>query len=393
MTSKKINIRNVELPKDKYSVKAPYSMKPVGATLHETDNKASAADEISYMHRNNNEVSFHFAVDENEIIQGLPLDRNGWHAGDGAKGPGNRTTIAIEICRNYRVDNLDAYYKARKNAEALVGWLLHEYGWDESNIHTHNEWSGKNCPRVILSEAYLSKFKANAIKERDSYKEAPVKPEPVAPKPNTSGLSKGDSVVVNGYVHANADGAGRGIKLSNHKDTIKYTAEGKPYPYHIGGLGWMSANDVKPLGSAPALKPKPKPAQKPKPNTSSIGRGDLVIVNGYVHATAAGTGRGIKLSNHKANITHMSIGAAYPYHVDNIGWVSASAIGASSSSSKELGKLSSVIVNGRVHATAAGAGPGRTLTNHRGVITFVSKGSKFPYHIDSLGWVSASAVK
>ena len=35
------------------------------------------------MIRNDNEVSFHFAVDDKEVVQGIPLDRNAWHAGDG----------------------------------------------------------------------------------------------------------------------------------------------------------------------------------------------------------------------------------------------------------------------------------------------------------------------
>ena len=46
---------------------------------------------------NNYQTSFHFAVDDKEVVQGLPLDRNGWHAGDG-NGKGNREGIAIEIC-------------------------------------------------------------------------------------------------------------------------------------------------------------------------------------------------------------------------------------------------------------------------------------------------------
>lgn len=171
---KKPNIKVIALDKAQYSVKAPYAMKPIGITIHETDNNATAANEIAYMRRNNSEVSFHFAVDEKEIVQGLPLNRNSWNAGDGAKGKGNRQTIAIEICRNFRTDDLTNYYKARTNAETLVAWLLQEYGWTDKNIYTHNDWSGKNCPRVILKEGYLPTFKKNAMKIKNA--KAPVKP-------------------------------------------------------------------------------------------------------------------------------------------------------------------------------------------------------------------------
>lgn len=51
-----------------------------------------------------------------------------------------------------------------------------------------------------------------------------------------------------------------------------------------------------------------------------------------------------------------------------------------------------VIVNGILHRDSAGSGPGKTLNNHKGRITREAKGAKFPYHIDSLGWVSAEAI-
>ena len=69
------------VPKSKYSIKCPYEMVPIGITVHNTANDASARNEISYMISNDNEVSFHYAVDDKEAVQGLPLNRNGWHAG------------------------------------------------------------------------------------------------------------------------------------------------------------------------------------------------------------------------------------------------------------------------------------------------------------------------
>ena len=76
--------------KDKYPIKCPYAMKVEYITVHDTANSAPATNEIQYMITNNNEVSFHIAVDEKQAIQGLPFDRNSWSCGDGAKGTGNR---------------------------------------------------------------------------------------------------------------------------------------------------------------------------------------------------------------------------------------------------------------------------------------------------------------
>lgn len=50
----------------KYSIKCPYSMVPIGITIHNTANDASAKNEITYMKNNNNETSFHYAVDDVE---------------------------------------------------------------------------------------------------------------------------------------------------------------------------------------------------------------------------------------------------------------------------------------------------------------------------------------
>ena len=110
---------------DKYSIKCPNDMIPEGITVHNTANDASARSEINYMKNNNYEISYHFAVDDIEAVQGLPLNRNGWHASDG-NGPGNRKTIAIEIC--YSLSGGPKFDKAEENAAELIAQLLQEYG-------------------------------------------------------------------------------------------------------------------------------------------------------------------------------------------------------------------------------------------------------------------------
>ena len=82
----------------KYSIKCPYTMTPKYVVCHNTANDASAVNEISYMISNNNSVSYHLAVDDTYVIQGIPFNRNAWHAGDGSSGLGNRYGIAVEIC-------------------------------------------------------------------------------------------------------------------------------------------------------------------------------------------------------------------------------------------------------------------------------------------------------
>lgn len=144
-----MNIVKNLIPKGKYIKKCPYSMSPLGITIHNTANSASAENEIAYMTNNNSETSYHFAVDEKEAIQALPLDRNGWHAGDGATGTGNRRTIAIEICRSTS-DDPELFAQAEENTAQLCAQLCKQHGWTTKDIYTHQHWSGKNCPHKTL---------------------------------------------------------------------------------------------------------------------------------------------------------------------------------------------------------------------------------------------------
>ena len=59
--------------------------------------------------KNQEQKSWPFSVDENGAVQGLPINRNGWHAGDGGDGDGNRKGIAIEICRDMYDDGSNTY--------------------------------------------------------------------------------------------------------------------------------------------------------------------------------------------------------------------------------------------------------------------------------------------
>lgn len=132
---------------NKYGIKCPYEMNAEYITVHNTANDASAENEISYMNNNNNEVSYHFAVDDIQAVQGLPLDRNGWHAGDG-NGTGNRKSIGIEIC--YSKSGGSRFEKAEKNTAELVAYLLKERGWGIDRVKKHQDWSGKYCPHRTL---------------------------------------------------------------------------------------------------------------------------------------------------------------------------------------------------------------------------------------------------
>lgn len=144
-----IKVTQKLVPPSKYSIKCPYQMNAEYITIHNTANSATADAEASYHNSNNNQVSYHFAIDDKGVIQVVPLNRNAWHCGDG-NGDGNRKSIGIEIC--YSKSGGARYDKAEELAAQFTAQLLHERGWNIDRVRTHQSWSNKYCPHRILDK-------------------------------------------------------------------------------------------------------------------------------------------------------------------------------------------------------------------------------------------------
>lgn len=179
-----IDIKYIPLPNNDVAYKkTSYFMVPQLVCIHNSANKATAQGEIEYMHSTNDYRSFHFAVDDTSIVQGLPLDRNAWHAGDGEYGSGNRTSIGIEICLSYvpkKVNGVEVgdetewqenykarFEKAQENAAKLTAYIFHKYGWgcDLSRVKKHQDFDGKYCPHRTMSD-YGWDYFVNLVKEK-----------------------------------------------------------------------------------------------------------------------------------------------------------------------------------------------------------------------------------
>ena len=146
------------VPAHKYGLKCPYFMVPEFFVIHNTSGDASAKNEIAYMKNNHLQTSFHFAVDDKEVRQGVPIDRNAFHAGDGANGNGNRKGIGVEIC--YSKSGGVRFEKAEEKAAEFVAEKLIEFGWKINRVKKHQDFSGKYCPHRTLElgwERFLKK--------------------------------------------------------------------------------------------------------------------------------------------------------------------------------------------------------------------------------------------
>ena len=124
-------------------------------TIHETANTAAGADAAAhgdYLDSDAGErdlVSWHYTVDDHAIVQHLPDYETAYHAGDGADGPGNASSIGVELCVNSGGD----FAATQANAAALVRLLMAEHGISIDHVVQHNHWTGKDCPHTIRHTA------------------------------------------------------------------------------------------------------------------------------------------------------------------------------------------------------------------------------------------------
>lgn len=146
-------------------------------TIHNTediDEAKGTNDAEQYARATHNDnmkgVSVHYFIDETDCWQLLKEDEMGYHAADGANGPGNTTSLAIEIIMD------GSGSKADKDAEdrgaKLAAILLHKHGLSIDRLTTHNRWySKKYCPVYILPhwdsfkkkvEKYLNEINGSA---------------------------------------------------------------------------------------------------------------------------------------------------------------------------------------------------------------------------------------
>ncbi len=173
------------IPTGNKSVRPESPLKPSYITVHNTANTAVGANAdlhgryLLNQAASNSEawVSWHFTVDDKQIVQHLPLNEAAFHAGDN-EGPGNRGSIGIEI-----TENADGNYaQAEENAKKLISYLINELNVPMDKVKGHRDWSGKYCPRIILNNGW-SQFMTSLQQVYES-----VKPKPPSYRLFTGGF-------------------------------------------------------------------------------------------------------------------------------------------------------------------------------------------------------------
>lgn len=145
------------IPTSNKLARSGLNMKPTSITLHNPASPGATAQNLTnYIDGYNGYKSWHLTIIDNKVFQELPFNESAWHAGDGNDGPGNRTSIALEIGEDT---------VSEQTAKVFVAYLMKEYNIPITKVVPHKHWSGKNCPAYTLQ--HWDKY----IKEIEEYYE------------------------------------------------------------------------------------------------------------------------------------------------------------------------------------------------------------------------------
>ena len=207
--------------------------------VHNTANDASARNEIQYMINNRNEVSYHYAVDDKEIVQGIPENRSAWHSGDGGNGIGNRQGIAIEIC--YSKSGGARFDAAEALAAKFIASKLKEKGWGIAQVTKHQDYSNKYCPHRTLDKGwqrFLNMVQAELGQTTQSSPSTPSAPNPSSGEKYSTGTP-----ICTNTLSVNCNGTGKVYK-GDWNGTIGRVIKGAKYPYRVDrngvAIGWTN---------------------------------------------------------------------------------------------------------------------------------------------------------
>lgn len=262
-----IPVRQMLVAEKNYKTKCPNAMTAEYITFHNTYNDASANNEIQYMISNSNQVSYHFAVDDKEVVQGVPVNRNAWHCGESI---GNRKSIGVEVC--YSKSGGTKYYQAEGLAIRFIAQLLHERGWGVDRVKKHQDWSGKYCPHRVLDEGRWQQVLNSIQEELNILKCIPVQQtqqqsQPIQQAPQTGKASP--EISLNNKVVAKVkvlvDDLNIRVAPTTNSDISRKALKGEAFDvyenrndwHNVGGANWVFGNNGQYLS---LIKDDPKPA-------------------------------------------------------------------------------------------------------------------------------------
>lgn len=148
--AREANIKIRMVPSNSRQRRAAKKIRPTFLTIHSTSNHSSSATAMQHSRAlcrgAFSNRSWHFTVDQYMVVQNLPLNESGWHAGTAA---GNHHSLGIEMCE---AENLGQnHFRTWDRAAKLVAVLMKRYNINLRHVVPHYHWTGKNCPTPLLT--------------------------------------------------------------------------------------------------------------------------------------------------------------------------------------------------------------------------------------------------
>ena len=125
------------------------SYKKTSITIHSTANDSSSAEnERRWLDNPSNKrnASWHYVVGEGVVIQATPDSEEAWHSG---VPEGNKYSIGIELIESGDRKNV------LETAAEFIAEKLKEHSLSMDDIKCHFDWTGKNCPRILIDNKYI----------------------------------------------------------------------------------------------------------------------------------------------------------------------------------------------------------------------------------------------
>jgi len=230
--------------------------------IHETDNERATANADAHGRLqaggNSREASWHYSVDDKEVVQSFNDNAQCWAAGNSHY---NKHGIQIEIC----VNSDGNYKKAVENAIELTKQLMKKYNIPSKFVLQHNAASGKNCPRYLRSGKKGINWNQFKSKLNDTTSTV-SKPKPSTPTPSKP-TGKGDMKTTSIVTYLNSIGEN---STFTHRSKLAQQ-------YGIKGYTGTAAQNTKLLsllrgGSKPQTN-KPKPSKTVKQMADEVVKG------------------------------------------------------------------------------------------------------------------------
>ncbi len=179
----RVNLRQDLVPKGCHGRKVFRPMTPRYITIHSTQNYSADAYKHSLAlkrgalrapkRKGGNRIGYliwHFTVDDKVALQHVPTNEQGEHAD--FDGPGNRSSIGIEMCE-HRGSNLAA---TMDRTARLAAYLMRKHGIPLRNVVPHYHWPrrgasppNKNCPHFLLENGRPGRKWRAFLAKIDSY--------------------------------------------------------------------------------------------------------------------------------------------------------------------------------------------------------------------------------